>query len=306
MAEFLDEATADHRYASSGKGNAGLALGIVGTALGALNSGWFGGNGLLGLGGNGNNAAAAGMAAGVAGAELMNGSKAWELERQEAHDQIQDMYLIQDAKVEALKEMAWFREKDTAEKIALRDKIAGVKDFAVTGITDLYRVQNINDKEITKTVDANRYEAMKNLGDTYAATVRADKDLEIQIERNREKDMAEKFSMYKELSDKQNILAYETLKQSYEDRLAASKQTSELANRVCHLETALAVNSARDPLLFQLAEARTQAALNTKVTGNLTINPNQICSNFFGSMPFGIGSGIGTNYGCGCQGNTNI
>ena len=36
----------DHRYASNGKGNAGVALGSVGTALGAL--GLLGGNGVLG------------------------------------------------------------------------------------------------------------------------------------------------------------------------------------------------------------------------------------------------------------------
>lgn len=49
MAEFLTMDEASDKYASKGKGNAGLSLGIIGTALGALA---VSGNGLFGGGCN--------------------------------------------------------------------------------------------------------------------------------------------------------------------------------------------------------------------------------------------------------------
>lgn len=53
-------------FASKGVGTAGLTTGIIGTALGALNSGILGGNGLFGGWGNNNEVAAAALGA-VAG-----------------------------------------------------------------------------------------------------------------------------------------------------------------------------------------------------------------------------------------------
>ena len=53
-------------FASKGVGTAGLTTGIIGTALGALNSGIIGGNGLFGGWGNNNEVAAAALGA-VAG-----------------------------------------------------------------------------------------------------------------------------------------------------------------------------------------------------------------------------------------------
>lgn len=60
-------------YATKGVANAGLATGIVGTTLGALNMLGNGGGILGGLGGGRTADAMAGMAAGAAGAGLMNG-----------------------------------------------------------------------------------------------------------------------------------------------------------------------------------------------------------------------------------------
>lgn len=50
MAEFLTMNEANEKYASTGKGNAGLALGIIGTALGALA---YGGGNIFGGGNSG-------------------------------------------------------------------------------------------------------------------------------------------------------------------------------------------------------------------------------------------------------------
>lgn len=60
-------------YATKGVANAGLATGIVGTTLGALNMIGNGGGILGGFGGGRTADAMAGMAAGAAGAGLMNG-----------------------------------------------------------------------------------------------------------------------------------------------------------------------------------------------------------------------------------------
>lgn len=58
MAEFLTMDEAKSKFGSKGKTNAGLTLGIIGTALAALNTnnGGCGGNGILGglFGGNNN------------------------------------------------------------------------------------------------------------------------------------------------------------------------------------------------------------------------------------------------------------
>lgn len=47
MAEFITEHDADSRYGTKGKTNAALTLGIIGTALGAMNNSGYG-NGILG------------------------------------------------------------------------------------------------------------------------------------------------------------------------------------------------------------------------------------------------------------------
>ena len=73
MAEFLTLEEGKSHFGSTGKANAGLTLGIIGTALGAMNSGLLGGNGILGNWGRNNTSAAlTGAAAGVLGAEAVN------------------------------------------------------------------------------------------------------------------------------------------------------------------------------------------------------------------------------------------
>lgn len=279
MAEFLTQAEADQHYGSKSKANAGLTLGIIGTALAALGggNGLFGGNGILGMGYNNGAATAAALGGGAAAMAAAHGmDRTWQLERQESNDQQADVYMIQQAKIDALRELGYIREKDVAEKAdiyrqtkvdnnVLQTQINENKDYTTNGLVDLYKVQNNSDKQLYQAINDTRYQGMINA-----------KELELKMDAHREIDVREKFDMYKDLNDQTNRLAFNTMKQSYEDRMEAFNHMANLSNRISALETATAVNKATQPLLFQLQSARTDAELNTKITGNLGIKWDQI------------------------------
>lgn len=298
MAEFLTESEANNKYASKGVANAGLALGIVGTALSALGPrGILGGNGILGFGGGGYGDAAAMTAAGIA-----TGAGMTELAKREVNDH--DYCLVKEGQiqVDALRDQMFARERDIREKVdiyrqsAIDDnrinaEIASVKEYATNGIVDAYKANNAQFRALEREVGDNKLSAYKDLSDLYRVTAVSDKNLELQIERNREVDQKEKFGLYKDLSSQTNRLAYETMKQSYEDRIAGMAQVGALAARVSELEKKSAVTAAQLPLMFSLAESHSNNALQRavcrKIDGNLTIAPYQIstpCSN--NDMPF--------------------
>lgn len=293
MAEFLTLEEGKSNFGSTSKANAGLTLGIIGTALGAMNSGLLGGNGILG--GLGRNSALTSAAAGVLGAEMYRyGTSA--IDTKEINDQEFDLWEMGKLREESLKNTMYARERDITEKAdiyrqtktdnnRLEDQISGLKDFTIQGLSDVYQASVSENKTLERQISANKLEAYKNVSDLYASTVRADKDLELQIERNREKDQNEKFSLYKDLSDKNTALAYATMKQSYDDRIESMNQVNALAARVCALEKDQAVTSAQLPLMFQLTDANTRNAICRKMDGQLTIGANQISSPFVPPVP---------------------
>lgn len=316
MAEFLTLEEGKSHFGSTGKANAGLTLGIIGTALGAMNSGILGGNGILGNWGRNSNSSAAltGAAAGVLGAEMVNGGYRYgmsAIDTKEINDQEFDLWEMGKLREEALKNTMFVRERDIAEKAdiyrqtktdnnRLEDKISGLKDFTVQGLADVYQASVAENRVLERQISSNKLEAYRNVSDLYTSTVKADKDLELQIERNREKDQEEKFSLYKDLSDKSSALAYATMKQSYEDRIESMNQVNALAARVSALEKDQAVTSAQLPLMFQLTDANTKGAINSatcrKMDGQLTIGANQISSPF---VPFVQVASPGNTYGVG-------
>lgn len=286
MAEFITHEEGHDMFASKGKGNAGLTLGIIGTALGALNGGWLNGNGILGLGGNrGNGINGTTLALGAA--EMGTDAKLWELNQRLHQNEINDVYQIQQSKIDAVREDVFMRERDVAEKgdiyrqtvvdnNRLADKIGELKDFSIKGLSDVYSQTVRDNKEMNQIINQNQMDSMKADANLYNTVIRNDKDLELKMDAHREIDIREKFDMYKEFENKTSKLAYDNMRQSYEDRLETFNQMSNLSNRICALETATAVNHATQPLLFKLSEARTDAALNTKITGNLGIKWDQI------------------------------
>lgn len=291
MAEFLTLEEGKSHFGSKGTANAGLTLGIIGTALGAMNSGLLGRNGILGgLGYNNGMSAIAGGMVGAGIAEVANrGVSTFDLK--EITDQEFDLWEMGKIRAEALKGSIYAREKDIAEKAdiykqtlqdnnRISDEIAGLKDFTIKGLSDVYQASVNENRVLERQISGNQLEAYKNVSDLYASTVKSDKDLELQIERNREADQAEKFQLYKDLSEKNNALAYATMRQSYEDRLEAMNSVNALAARVCALEKDQAVTSAQLPLMFKLSESNTMGAISSatckKIDGNLTITPCQI------------------------------
>jgi hypothetical protein len=314
MAELMSMEEAKSHFASKGTGNAGLTLGIIGTALGALgamNNGWLNGNGILGLGGWGNNNGASAALTGAAvGASLADNN--W------APSPCELVGRIAQSEIDGLRTSMWLREKDIAEKsdIYVQSKtdnnrlenIIGInKDLANKAIADTYIAGVRSDAAIVERMNDNRLESYRNVSDLYATTVKADKDLELQIEKNREIDQNEKFLLYKNLSDQTNCLAYKTMEQTYQNQIKSMQENEALAKRICALESKAAVNDATIPLYFQLANqtmlSTVERATCKKIDGNLTIDPSQICAgNFatFGWAPFGTPFG-GNSGGCGCN-----
>lgn len=306
MAEFLTMEEAKNHFASNSKGNAGLTLGIIGTALGALGSnvlGYGNGNGILGLGGRGSDIS--GTMTGIAAGAGMT-----EMARQEMLDHEFSLVEMGRIQKEALKDQMHFRERDIAEKAdiyrqsraddnRINAMVAGVKEFATVGLSDVYRQAAKETKDLAAVVGQNKLEAYKDLAEVYKVGAISDKNLELQIERNRELDQREKFEMYKDLSGTTSKLAYDTMKQSYENRIENMNLMSSLAQRVANLETTAEVNKATLPLMFQLSNANTQnsicQATCRKIDGHLTLGWNQVSSPF---CPFGI-----ANSDSGCCGN---
>lgn len=319
MAEFLTLEEGKSHFGTKGNTNAGLTLGIIGTALGAMNSGLFGRNGILGGLGWGNNCGYGNgaVAGGIIGAELAGrNSGISPLEMKEINDQEFDLWELGKIRAEALQGNIAARERDITEKTdiykqtlqdnnRLSDQIAGLKDFTIKGLADVYQSSVAENRVLERQISGNQLESYKNVSDLYTSTVKSDKDLELKIERNREADQAEKFQLYKDLSDKNTALAYETMRQSYEDRMEAMNSVNALAARVCALEKDQAVTSAQLPLMFKLSESNTAGAISNatcrKIDGNLTITPCQISTPFTPFVgPFSCGLyGTSTNSSCG-------
>ena len=281
---------------------------IIGTALGAMNSGLLGCVGNWGRGG----AALTGAAAGVLGAEVLGRNTISPIDMKEINDQEFDLWEMGKIREESLKNNMAFRERDIAEKAdiyrqavsdnnRLADKIDGLKDFTIHGMSDIYQASVNENRVLERQISGNQLESFKNTADLYTSMVKSDKDLELQIERNREKDQEEKFGLYKDLSDKNSALAYTTMRQSYEDRIEAMNQVNALAARVCALEKDQAVTSAQLPLMFKLTESNTRSAISSatchKMDGRLTIGANQISAPFCPFPP--VNDCYNYNY-CGC------
>lgn len=323
MAEFLTLEEGKSHFGGKGTANAGLTLGIIGTALGAMNSGFFGRNGILGgLGcnswGNGYGNGVGSVAGGIVGAELLGrGFGVSPLEMKEINDQEFDLWELGKVRAEALQGNIASRERDIAEKTdiykqtlqdnnRISDQVAGLKDFTIKGLSDVYQASVAENRVLERQISSNQLESYKNVSDLYASTVRSDKDLELQIEKNREADQAEKFQLYKDLSEKTNALAYSTMRQSYEDRIESMNSVNALAARVCALEKDQAITSAQLPLMFKLSESNTAGAISSatcrKIDGNLTITPCQISTPFASPFSYGCSCNNGSYYGsnCGC------
>ena len=158
---------------------------IIGTALGAMNSG------LLGCIGNfGRGSALTGAAAGVLGAEVLGRNTLSPIDMKEINDQEFDLWEMGKIREDSLKNSMAFRERDIAEKAdiyrqsvsdnnRLIDKIEGLKDFTVKGMSDVYQSSVNENRVLERQISRNQLEAFKNVADLYTSMVKSDKDLEL-------------------------------------------------------------------------------------------------------------------------------
>lgn len=217
MAEFLTKEQADKDYGSKGKTNAGLTLGIIGTALGAGllgnngNDGCCcgGGNngGILGnlfgnRGGNGccceakaaNNRAEAAMTMAMAQGQMAN-NLMWSNRVQSMEDDA-NLYANVDRQINRLTNTDW------------ENRIAGMSDLAAYAQINETRLTQMNNRDWE-----NRIASMQDDTALYGVVNKQINDVDnklsdqVQLLTNqswmrREQDLTEKFDLYTRLSDK--------------------------------------------------------------------------------------------------------
>lgn len=158
MAEIIDQNGRMHDVASNGKANAGLTLGIIGTALGALGTGIGGLKGILGLGCPTN---VAGIMPNVTPEEMY-------LERKQCQDYLNTTRQFYEGQAQTTREItngffdAYMRDVNNSFKLykSQRDEDDAIKAQMAANFFDLYKMEQ-NDKstltdkinEVEKKVD---------------------------------------------------------------------------------------------------------------------------------------------------------
>lgn len=255
MAEFMTVEEGKSHFGSNSKANAGLTLGIIGTALGALNTlgNPFMGGGILGIGrsvgyGNGGYSHLEDSMTRVAS----NAAGLWgynELQNRETLDQEYDLVEMGRLRAHELQDLAFARERDIAEK------------------ADIYRQTKADNNNLQAQISANREYTTQGLVDVYKENACQIRRVEDRQTVDREIEMQERYG----LSEKINKVAFDQMKQSYEDRIESMHQVGALAARVSELEKKEAVTHATLPYQISTATCR-------KIDGRLTLGWDQIAT----------------------------
>lgn len=254
MAEFISHEQAHDMFASKGKGNAALTLGIIGTALGALNNGngCNGGNGILGniLGGNNNCALKEAQEAKTMA--LIQGQQADNLSWANRVASMHDTAALANNLEPRLTHM---NNQDWINRVkSLED------DFTVYGtLNDRISDTNLKLSDqvqlLTNQSWMRREEDLKEKTDIYVRSMQADQALAA-------KSSADKFELYKMSNDADNFLDNKFTKITYEGRIDDLKEKSAmfntLASRISELEKAQAKTETALPLMFELTKVKAE------------------------------------------------
>lgn len=294
MAEFISHEQAHDMFASKGKGNAALTLGIIGTALGALNNGngCNGGNGILGniLGGNNNCALKEAQEAKTMA--LIQGQQADNLSWANRVASMHDTAALAnnlEPRLTHMNNQDWINRVKSLEddfKVygTLNDRIAGTnlevanqsqlltnqiwdtRTKSLTGDFEVYshlnnKVADTNLKLsdqvqlLTNQSWMRREEDLKEKTDLYVRSMEADQALAA-------KSAADKFELYKMSNDADNFLDNKFTKVTYEGRIDDLKEKSAmfntLASRISELEKAQAKTETALPLMFELTKVKAE------------------------------------------------
>ena len=273
MAEFITTEDARNQFASKAKGNAGLTLGIIGTALGALSNNNCNGGGILGnILGNGNNCAMK--------------------EAQEA----KTMAMLQGQTADNL---SWMNRvasmNDTAElarNIEPRftqlnnqdwmNYVQSIKDDAVVSSSLNDRINDTN-RRISDEVQVltnqswkRREEDLKEKSDIYVRSMQADQALASQAAKD-------KFDLYKLTTDSDAALDNKFTRMNYEGRIQDMNEKfdmyNKLSERICNLEKEQARTETALPLMFELNKVNSERYTDNcccKSNTDLTIAVNAL------------------------------
>ena len=239
MAEFATQAENDSRYTSKSKGNAGLALGIIGTALGTLgvmnNGNWNNG---CGCGCNNG-----GILGGIFGNRCNNNCCC-------------------DAKLMAM------AQGQVAENLAWSNRVKSMEDDA-----DLYtvvdgRINRTNERltdetqVLTNQMYQGRIEDLKEKFDIYARSVDRDNAITSKICANEIQGKDDKFFLYTQTVQGDAAMDNKFTKMNYEGRIQDLNEKfdlyTRLNNKITDLEKAQAKTETALPLMFELSKVNSE------------------------------------------------
>lgn len=255
MAEFLSMEEAKNKFASKSKGNAGLTLGIIGTALasGVLSNNGCGCNngGILG-GLFGNNNCAMREAQEAKTMAMLQGQAADNLSwanRVASMNDTAELASNLEPRLTQLNNQDWSNYvqsvRDNADLAAYMDsKIAKANNK----LSDEVQV-------LTNQGWMRREEDLKEKSDMYVRSMQADQELAAQSARD-------KFDLYKMSNDADTALDGKFTKMNYEGRIQDMNEKfdmyTRLSDRICSLEKQQAKTETALPLMFELNKVNSE------------------------------------------------
>lgn len=246
MAEFISNEDARNQFASKSKGNAGLTLGIIGTALGALNSSNGCNGGILGnILGTGNNCAL----------EKAQEAKTMAILQGQAADN-----LSWANRVASMNDTAELARNIEPRFTQLNNQdwmnyVQSIKDDAVVSSSLNDRINKTNRRlsdevqVLTNQSWKRREEDLKEKSDIYVRSLQADQDLATKM-------ASDKFELYKLSTDSDTALDNKFTRMNYEGRIQDMNEKfdmyNKLSEKICKLEKDQARTEAALPLMFEL------------------------------------------------------
>lgn len=282
MAEFISSEEGHNMFASKGKGNAALALGIIGTSLGALGI-MNNGNWNNGCGCNNNNG---GILGGLFGNRNCNNN------------------CCCDAKLMAM------AQGQVAENLSWNNRVKSMEDDANLYTVVDGRINRTNERlneetqVLTNQMYQGRIEDLKEKFDIYARGVDRDNAINAKICANENQEKDDKFFLYTQTVQGDAAVDAKFTKMNYEGRIQDLNEKfdlyTRLNNKITDLEKAQAKTETALPLMFELSKVNSerytdaccctsqknllmatndlQRQLDHKIDGELKYSYNNLCA----------------------------
>lgn len=269
MAEFLTQDDADKRYGKKSRTNAGLTLGIIGTALAAFNNGGNdgcfcgGGNnggggilgGLFGNRGGGGCCCAMNAAQQAKTMAMLQGQQADNLAWANRVASIEDTAALASNLEPRLTRM---NNQDWENRVASMRDDADVYSAARNGIDAVANKLSNETQALTNQIWKGRVEDLQEKFDIYARGVARDNEITSSICQLENKENEDKFNLYQTLNaqnQKQDRFSYENRVTDLNEKFDLYTR---LNNKITDLEKAQAKTETALPLLFELNKVNSE------------------------------------------------